>query len=150
MAGTNAYAAKRKLIDLLAASPLTDAGVSVAYSWPGDDRAGRECVYGGPVTWSTRPLAMRGGGRMPRREDLTVPIHVDVSKPGAEGAEVEARAVEIGTVVEELIAADTTLSGVPGLQLAGISGGQLAHAFEDELAFAVLTYQVTFLSTLDA
>lgn len=147
MAGTNAYAAKRALFDALAASDAL-AGVQVAYSWPGAN-AEREIVYGGRVTWATVPLAMRGGGRMPRREDMIVALHVAVQRPGADADVVEARAVEIGTVVEELLAADTTLSGTSGLKLAGISGGELDSADEDESSMAVLSYRVSFLSTLD-
>ncbi len=149
MAGTNAYRAKRALIDALQASAeLGDAGVQVAYSWPGE-RAERECVYGGSAAWTCKPIAMRGGGRMPRREDMTVDLHVAVTMPGSEPADAEARAVELGTVVEEYLAASTNLGDLNGLKLVTIAGGDLNHVVNDDESIAVITYQVAFLSTLD-
>ena len=149
MAGTNAFRAKKALIDALAASPdLGDAGVQVAYSWPGE-RAEREVVYGGRAAWVCTPLTMRGGRRMPRKESLTVDLHVAVTMPGADPVDAEARVVELGTVVEEYLAATTTLSDLEGLRLATIAGGDLDHMITDEEVIAAITYQVAFLSTLD-
>lgn len=150
MAGTNAYAAKRALIDALQASAeLGDAGVQVAYSYRGE-RAERECVYGGAVAWTCKPLTFRGGGRMPRQETVQVDLHIAVRLPGSEPDEAEARAVELGTVVEEYLASTPTLSDLGDLKLATIAGGDLDHAVNDEESIAVITYQVAFLSTLDA
>jgi hypothetical protein len=149
MAGTNAYAAKRALITALqGAAGLGADGVQVAYSWPGE-RAERECIYGGAVVWDTKVLTMAAGGRLSRREDMTLDLHIAVTVLGAEPEEAEARAVDLGTVLEEYVAFTTTLNGLPGVKLGQIAGGELDHAENDDSVIAVLSYRVTFLSTLD-
>lgn len=149
MAGTNAFAAKAALFDLLKASPAL-AGVQVCRFWPGGT-VERECVFGGRTVWTTTPLTFRpANGRLPREEAITLDLHIRVMKPGAAPDEVEARAVVLGTVVEELLAADPLLGGAPGVALATIDGGDLDHGVEDESSVALLTYRVGFKSMLDA
>lgn len=147
MAGTNAVAAKQALVAKLAALPGL-SGVQVAYSWPGS-RAERECVHGGKVTFDQNPAAYRGGGRQPRNEDVTVLIHVVVHKPGATVEDTDTRAVEIGTVIEDAVAADPTLSGATNLKIARIDGGELDHEFDDDSAASVLDYRFILRSRLD-
>ncbi|HEV2778547.1 MAG TPA: hypothetical protein VGX25_04030 [Actinophytocola sp.] len=149
MAGTNAVAAKKALIDGLAAAPdLVNAGVQVAYSYPGHD-AERELIHGGRVE-GTHDYPVSGSGpRFKRDEQLTIKLHIVVTKPGATVYDVEARCAEIGTVVEELIAGDPDLVNVPRLQWTGISAVDLDSSEEDEHAIGVLTYDVFAKSRLD-
>ena len=150
MAGTNVALAKRALIDIIRASGSADlTGVQVEYSWPGAS-AERECVHLGRATWDTEQLAMRGGGRMPRKEQLNVDLFVIVVLPGGTVQEAEDRATQIGGAIEDIIAADTTLSqpSSTGLLLAGISGGEIDHDTTDDEAIAAIQYRVAFLSKL--
>jgi len=151
MAGTNAAAAKKALLDAIAASADTDlTGVIVSYSFSGKrlDEA-REYIYGGKVDGSANHMAFQGSGRVPRREDLTLDLHVRVDKPGQETTETaELRAVAIGAAVENLIAADPDLSGVTGLDVVKMTGLVLDSVVDDQGAIAILTYQVALESSL--
>lgn len=145
MAGTNAAAAKKALIDLLAALPALD-GVQVAYSWPGRS-VERECIYAGRVTGPVQ-LAAMGGTRVSRQEDLVLNLHIVVDKVGQEDLEAsDVRACALGAIVEELVAGNPTL-GVSGLKVASIVGVDLDGGTDDETAEAVLTYQVGLKSHL--
>jgi hypothetical protein len=149
VSGTNAVAVKRALITALqSAAGLGADGVQVAYSWPGE-RAEREVIYGGRMAWDTKVLAMAAGGRVPRREDMTLDLHIAVTAMGAEPEAAEARAVDLGTVLEEYVAFTTTLGGLPGVKLGQVVGGNLDHAENDDSVMAILSYRVTILSTLD-
>lgn len=151
MAGTNVVAAKKALIAKIAALDLGGdqaGGVQVAYSWPGRN-AEREVVHGGLATFDQNPLAFRGGGRCPRQEDVTVEIHVAIAIPGGKEEDVDTRAVEIGTVIEEAVAADPTLADAPNLKIARVDGGELETGFNDDGASALLTYRIILKSTLD-
>lgn len=151
MAGTNVVAAKKALIAKIAALDLGGdqaGGVQVAYSWPGRN-AEREVVHGGLATFDQNPLAFRAGGRCPRQEDVTVEIHVAIALPGGTEEDVDTRAVEIGTVIEEAIAADPTLADAPDLKIARVDGGELESGFNDDGASALLTYRIILKSTLD-
>jgi hypothetical protein len=151
MAGTNVVAAKKALIAKIAALDLGGeqaGGVQVAYSWPGRN-AEREVVHGGLSTFDQNPLAFRAGGRCPRQEDVTVEIHVAVTIPGGSEEDVDTRAAEIGTVIEDAIAADPTLADALNLKIARVDGGELESGFNDDAAAAVLTYRIILKSTLD-
>jgi hypothetical protein len=145
MAGTNAHVAKRALVNLLSAAPAL-TGVQVTYAFAGDSL--REAIYLGKATWDTEPLAFRAGARMKRKEDLTVELYLRVMVPGGEPSAAEARVVELGTVAEELIATDTTLSGATGLRMAQVRGGEMDHWTNDDGVIAGLMYRVDFLSEL--
>ena len=152
MAGTNAVSAKQALITWLRG--LTDTGeglegVQVAYSWPGLGRVGRECVHGGRAEWETELNSMRAAGlRQSRIETVTLDLHIVVSAVGGTVEDADVRAVAIGTVIEEALAADPLLGGHPGLQLAMVAGGDIEHEDHDDGAVSVLTYRVLFRSRL--
>lgn len=151
MAGTNAVRAKKALIAKIVALGLTTADGSdlqVAYSWPGAT-AEREVVHAGLVTFEQNPAAFRGGGRCPRDEDVTVELHVAVRLPGGSEEEADTRASEIGTVIEEAIAADPTLAGATDLVIARIDGGELESGSNDDDAAALLTYRIILKSRLN-
>lgn len=149
MAGTNAVAAKQALVAKIAALEIeaSDGGaLQVAYSWPGRD-AQREVVHGGKTTFNRQPM---GYDPRSREEALEVTLWIVVVKPGADVAECETRAVEIGTVIEEALAADPKFAAkaVPGLLLATVEGGELDGDFDDDGAAAILQYRVGFTSHL--
>lgn len=150
MAGTNAVAARQALIAKIRALEIPAAGggaVQVAYSWPGRG-AEREVVHGGtPVTFEQEPLTFRGGGRVPRDEQVTVPIVVVVAQPGATVENTDVRAAEIGGLIEDAIAADPTLTDQ--LVIGRVDRGDLDHDFTDDGAASVLTYQIILRSRLD-
>lgn len=152
MAGTNAVAARQAVIAKIRALEIPAAGggtVQVAYAWPGN-AAEREVVHGSnPVTFDQAPAAFRGGGRCPRDEEVTVPVCVVVRALGGDVEETDVRAAEIGTVIEEDVAADPTLADAPNLKLARIDGGDLVHDFDDDGAVSVLTYHFILRSRLD-
>lgn len=141
MAGTSTVEVKQALVAGIAAA-LPD--VQVAYSWPGRT-AGRECVYCGDASFTQKPMAFCGGGRVPRDELVTVDVHVHVTEPGATAEETEARAAELGEELEHALAADPHLVGLASL----VTGGELLSGFEDEESFSVLTYQVQVRARLE-
>lgn len=151
MAGTNAVRAKKALIAKIAALDLGGVqagGVQVAYSWPGS-KAEREVVHGGLVTFEQEPAAFRGGARCPRDEEVTVEVHVVVKLPGGTEEDVDTRATEIGTVIEEAIASDPTLTDAADLKIARVDGGELESGTDDDAAAGVLTYRIILRSRLN-
>lgn len=143
MAGTNAYAAKRKLIDFLDASPSLTIPVLYAY---GDQPETQDMVYAGRVAFEQNYAAMTSG-RKPRDETVTVDLHIEVRRAPGSFDDTDSLAVQYGTVVEELIADNVTMSGqVDGLRWAGISGGELENAMDDSGRATRLTYHVQFRS----
>jgi len=143
---TVAAAAKQALLGT--GNPLEAlTGVPVSYSPPRD--MPREVVYGGQVVGPVELLAMAGGGRVKRREDLTLLLVVRVYEPGRDTNEItDARAVEIGEVICNYIAGDKTLGGVTDLKLAQVTGMDLDGWLEDDGACSTLTISVGLMSTL--
>lgn len=155
MAGTNAVKFKRALIvglgTRMAGIPSV-AAVQVAYKYPGRT-VEREVVHGGRVEGDQRFPVMNGGAvRIKRHEVLTVKLHIVVHAPGDEAEEAEVRAVEIGTVVEELLAADPifALTDLGGQMIqAAITALDLDSDEDDDAAIAVLTYDIECESRLN-
>ena len=153
MAGTNAVVAKTALVTLLRAA-LATAGaggtqIRVDDAYKGK-QAEREYVYFGQVGGPQEPMVFRAGGRMPRLEDLTATLHVEVAMPAATTTDTDGRVVAIGQIVEEAIAADPTFGGtIPGLLAAWVSNFQLASFYmEDGMAASTGVYQITIQSKL--
>jgi hypothetical protein len=148
MAGTNAVVIKKALIDALEVAPELE-DVQVSYGYPGP-HVDRKLIHGGKVEGSQRYKIMRTGGRHPREETLTFKVHIVVSLPGAEVYEVELECSNLGTVLEEWLAANPNLSGYApdGVHFGGISYVDLDSDSDDEGAIGVLTYDVTFESRL--
>lgn len=137
MDGTPALDAKRAVIGRLAEAPAM-AGVQVAYAFPGKS-VERECVYGGGVRW-TRQSAGDDGHRELWLQASTVGLYVRVFEPGASVEETDARAEELGLVLEELLETDRQLAG--GLTVAGITGGTADYGVDDDGPVSILHYQV--------
>jgi hypothetical protein len=147
MSGSNAVAYKKALIDGLAAASAL-AAVQVSYHFPGNNSE-RELIHAGRVEGTqSYPVSRGGAGRFPRDEELTVKLHIVVTRPGADPYEVEARCIEIGKVVEELIAGDPDLTGLTGIIYSGITAVDLDSDSDDDGSIAVLTYDVFFKSRL--
>lgn len=125
-------------------------GVKVGYS-PDRDNP-REEVYGGSITG---PVELAGfqpaGGRMRRKEELTLLLHIRVYKPGQKNTEAsDLRAAEIGGVIGAYIAANPRLGGIDGLMKAYVSGIDLSEGWtDDDGAGSTLTVAIgltTFLT----
>jgi hypothetical protein len=147
MAGTVAVATKRKLIEMLRADPGL-AGVEVFYSFPGRT-VERDVIYGGQFSPGEVQLAsMAGGGRLSRREDLTLDLHIESMEPGHQDTlAVDERVCAFGLVVEHLVAGNPTLdNSIEGLRLIKVMGVDLDGGVEDEAAIAVLTYKLGIMS----
>lgn len=149
MAGTNAVAFRRALIDMIAAFP-TLAGVQVAFSWPGN-KFEKECVHLGRSIGS-QEYATWGGGRprQSRNEQLDCDLFVVVRLPSADdGYDAELRAAEIGKLIEDGIAATPQIQSVAGMLYAGITGVEL-ESYTDDIAWtAIIKYTVTVHSRLN-
>ncbi len=142
MTGTSVIEVKRALVAGIAAA-LPD--VKVAYSWPGRT-ADRECIYMGDAEFTQKPLTFRRRGQPLTRDELvTVDVVVIVVLPGGTQEDVEARAVELGEQLEDLLAVDPHLVGLAAL----VTGGDLISGFNDDEVSAILTYQVQVRSKLD-
>ena len=149
MSGTVAAAAKAKLVgtnNVLSGLSGLD-GVVIGYCMPRD--LPRECIYGGKVSGPVELAAFRGGGRVRRKEDLTLLLHIRVHDKGQPTPEtVEARAAEISTFVEEWIAANPTLGNLPDLKLAAVQAVELDSGLDDDSATAELTLTIGLMSFL--
>lgn len=152
MAGTNAVYIKKALFDALTEAPGL-SGVQVEYAYPGP-QVDRELIHGGKVEGSQSYPVMRGGsGRHPRKEILTLKVHIVVSIPGSSPYEVELRCAELSAELENFLAASPDLAGyMPANGSQVIYGGMtyvdLDSDSDDEGAIAVLTNDVTFESRL--
>lgn len=147
MAGTNAVLVKSALLTLFKAT-LAPIRVDDAYN---SRLSEREYVYFGHIVAQQEPLAFRAGGRLPRMEELTVPIHIEVVKPGGTTVDTDTRATEIGAAIENAIAADPTqvALGVPGLLAVWVSGFTLTPFYPgDGVAATEGVYQLTVQSNL--
>nr|BFE85827.1 hypothetical protein GCM10020093_084280 [Planobispora longispora] len=77
---------------------------------------------------------MRGGGILPRIEDLTLQLHIVVTLTGGDAvAEAEGQAAELGGQIIRAVAADPKLGDLPGL-LAIVSGGVELESGADDTA----------------
>ncbi|AYF32196.1 hypothetical protein CSH63_33110 [Micromonospora tulbaghiae] len=145
---TEALRCKRALFDRLAARvgrgmPL--AGLQVAYAWPGRT-AEAECVYGGGVRF-TRTSAGHDGRAELWLETATIGVYVRVRQAGATAEETDARATEIGGLVESELAAQPELAG--GYTYVQISGGTADYAGDDDAMTSILAYQAVCQYYLD-
>lgn len=143
-----AASAKAKLVGTSNVLAALLPGVIVKYSAPVKDIP-RELVYGGEVTGPVELAAMAGGARVKRSEELILQLHVRVYKLGKETTEAsDARAVAIGDVIANYIAANWTLGDVPDLKKAVVSGVDLSGWTDDAGAGSVLTLAVSLSSYL--
>lgn len=121
--------------------------VKVAYSLPRD--IPREVVYGGTVLGTTEVSAFAGGGRIKRKEELTLLLHVRVAQKGVFTSEAaEARALEIAQPITDYIAANYTLGDLPELKSATVVGVELDSWIDDDGAGATLDLGIALMSYL--
>jgi hypothetical protein len=148
VSGSNVVAVKRELFRRLSLEAAL-TGVQISYAWKRD--VGRELLYGGTARINHSLAAMRGGSasRLPRDEQVTLRLHIQVRNPQSDAAAAEERVMELLTVVEELLAGDPTLAGFPDLLLAGVSGIELAEpAFDDDGVTSGVGVEVSYRSYL--
>jgi hypothetical protein len=148
MAGTNAVAFKQWLVTLLTTAFSSD-DVQVSYAFPGEIQ--RDAVYLGRVTFTHQLMAFKGSGpRISRVEDGTATLYIRTYKPGDKGEEAEERAAELGTALEDALAADPSgsASSIPGLLVTKTASGDLISGADDEAGIAYLTYRIDFRSQL--
>lgn len=142
MSGTRAAVIKQALV-----AGLTDAldGIEVRYGASGT--LPRELVYLGRVASEQQPLAFQPGvgRRMPRKEQLTVTVHVRIDMPGEDEEAAEARACEVGGLLEDVIAAQPSFPLADGALFIIASTTELQSDVDDDGALALLTY--TFVVT---
>lgn len=145
--GSNLVAVKKELFRRLAAAPEL-ASVQVSYTWRRD--FGREVLYGGKARFDHELAAMRGSRpRLPRDERVTLMVFAQVRNMASDAEAADERAMSIGTVVEELLAAEPTLSGFPNLLFAGVAGGDLiAPEFDDDGVTSAMAMEIGYRSRL--
>ena len=147
MAGTNAVLVKSALLALFKTA-LAPVRVDDAYNGRLSER---EYVYFGHITAQQEPLAFRAGGRLPRMEELTVPIHIEVVRPGGTTVDTDTRVTELGAAIENALAADPTQVAleVSGLLAVLVSGFTLTPFYpSDGVAATEGLYTLTVQSNL--
>lgn len=153
MVGTAAVAVKKALFDALAAKSAAGQpldGVQVAYSYPGKTLQRDGCIYFGRLRidqqLDTFASPAVGGGRQPRNEIVTLTVVVLAKNIKSDQYAADARAVEIGSVMEDLLAADPTAGGT--VLVRTVESGDLEPMLDDDGVWSQLTYSVTVRSTL--
>lgn len=149
MASSNAVAGPRAVIDLLRTDFSSEADLTISYADPGRDY-GREAVFGGRIAGPHDPAAFRAGGRRQRAETLTWNLYVRVANPGLTPEENAARALEIGTTVEERLAAGDVQdgAGVPGMKAIEAVGFALENSSDDSGPISEIAYNIQFRSII--
>lgn len=143
-----AFACKKALFAWLAGLVGTGmplARVQVSYAWPGRSPE-LECIYGGGVRFTRAPAGHDGRAEL-WLETAVISLYVRVSKPGARVEDTDARAGELGGVLEQLLQDHPRLAG--GFTFVGIAGGTGDYATDDNGPTSVLAYQVSFQYYLD-
>ncbi|MEV0805734.1 hypothetical protein [Micromonospora sp. NPDC050200] len=148
MTTTEALRCKKALFDRLDAQTgrgLPLAGLQMAYAWPGRNPEA-ECVYGGGVRF-TRTSAGHDGRAELWLETATIGLYVRVRRPGAQVEETDARATEIGGVIETLLAERPELAG--GYTYLQMSSGSADYYVDDDAVTSILACQATCQYYLD-
>jgi hypothetical protein len=151
VAGNRGYVLKRYVVDQVAALPALAGSreLAVSYSWNGKlGGSNREIVFGGKVSGSMEPAAMRGNALQPRTEVLTLMLHIYVAYPGeSDASATEARAVEIGTEIEEWVAGNP-VPPLEGLRSLWVAAYEIESGLEDETSMTGVDYTLSALSYL--
>jgi hypothetical protein len=148
VAGTNVIAVKAALLTVLQGAQSSTVSVDYAYSGKTDGTA-RQYVWLGKATFEQDYAALTSG-RKPREEVVVIDVHVTAYKPGGTVQDTDAAVVALALVMENAIANDPQLGGaVTGLRYAGIRGGEMEYAIDDEGVASLITYHVTFKSRLN-
>jgi hypothetical protein len=146
MAGSVVVAAKKALIDLLAdRAGLAD--VQISYAWPGDDAAEAERVFLGQARGQQEPASLKAG-RTFRNENPEFDVLVQVVMPDGTAEEADTRALEIGLEVEETVADNKTLGGVPGLNWAVMARWELNYMYGGTGYLSEIVYTIAYNARL--
>lgn len=146
MAGSIVVDCKRALVDLLDTRPGL-AEVQVTFGWPGDDQAERERIFTGRAH-AEHNLRHLSAGRTVRTEESTFDVVVQVEMVGGSPEDAEARVLELGLEVEETVADEKYLGGVPGLNWALVAAWDLSSLYNDKGSLAEIVYQIRFNARL--
>lgn len=141
-ATTPVRAATKAALTTALAAHATLSGVQVENGWPGK-RLEREAVWVARVTGSiTFPFMM--AGRKIRDDEFTVTVLFMSGKPGTTLAESDARAEVLWSALDDILAADQTLSidGVEWL-LEGVTVEGPTGEYTDEGAVSFVSAEVS-------
>lgn len=147
MAGTNAVLVKTALLSLFRTA-IAPVRIDDAYNGRLEER---EYAYFGHINGTQEPMVFRGGSRLPRLEQLEIPLHVEVAYPASTTSDTDTRLAAIGQLIEEALAADPTQAalGVPGLMAAWVSAFTLTpYYMSDGVAASAGVYTITVQSQL--
>jgi len=143
---TKIVAVRSLLIDGIKGLPALD-GVETTFGYRGSKK--RERVWTGNTEFDHQPANMRPVKTF-RDEVAQFEVVILVEGIGKGPEWTSARAVEIGTEVEEWVAIhenwDTAIDGLSAIKVQG--AGQLVEAFNDKGAVSELTYTVVYQARL--
>jgi len=147
MAGMNGLAIKRAVhARLAAATELQDVQVDRHLD---EHVTAHDYVFFGELEFDHRYVTLGGGPRRERDETCYLHVYVDVWNHGNDLDAVEDRAVEIGRVLEELLAEDPGLDHLPGLVYGGVASGEFFYETGVKGRVGVsLVYRLMFESRL--
>lgn len=143
MSGTQIVAVRQALITGVDALSAFD-GVECALSWNASSEAA-ERLYTRRATFDQKPASLRAG-RTFRDEQGRFEVVIRVEGIGKDQATTSARAVALGTALEEWVADNRIVSGVQDLRAEG--RGELAELFNDLGTLALLSYTIAYRARL--
>lgn len=148
MPGTNVVAVKRELCERLRASSAPAlVGVAIVYSEATQKTLPRERITFGEPRFVHSQSAAANGTRVPRTEQATIECWVHVRMQGRPPEQCDARAVEIGAVLEEYLADHPTLDGaIPALEMVRVADGDIGHVIDAEGTWSQITYRIAAVS----
>lgn len=138
-------AARKALVaDLAAQAGLS--GVSVSYSWDPDSRA-REQVFTVRPRGDQEPAALHSGATR-RNETGRFQVVVHVELVGGDAEDADERAIALGRVVEERVAALKNSLGVSGLNWIVMESWEMNGGPTDRAHISQLFYTVRYNARL--
>lgn len=143
MSGSQILAVRTALIAGVDALPAFD-GVECALSWKADSEA-IERLYTRRAIFEQTPASLKAG-RTFRDERGQFEVVIRVEGVGDDQATTSARALTLGTALEEWVADNRVVAGVQALKADG--RGELAELFNDEGTLALLAYTFTYTARL--
>lgn len=140
MSGTQVVAARLALLDGLAElAAFEDVDLAIAFDTASD---ARERVYTRRPRFTQKPASLRAG-RTHRNEAGTFQAVVRVEGVGVDQDTTSARAVVLGTALEEWVADNrSTIAGLNWLVAEG--DGELVELANDLGTLAILTYTLAY------
>lgn len=143
MSGTQIVAVRNALIAGVSALGAF-ADVECALSWNAGSEAA-ERLYTRRATFDQKPASLRPG-RTYRDESGRFEVILRVEGIGKDQATTSARAVTLGTALEEWVADNRSPAGVNSLAAQG--RGELAELFNDLGTLALLSYTFAYTARL--